>query len=330
MGQPTQRLIETNGIRLNIAEQGEGPPVLLCHGFPESWYSWRHQIGALAAAGFHAIAPDMRGYGKSDAPEAVDQYTIFHLIGDLVGLLDALKAETAVIVGHDWGATIAWQAARLRPDRFRAVACLSVPYRPRGPVRPTSIMPRTADAQFYQLYFQEPGVAEAEFERDPRKTVLNMLYGASGEGIAARAAAAASGANAAAGIGMVPNGGGMLRGGGALPAWLSEADIDFYAGEFRRSGFRGPLNYYRNVDRNWELMAVFAGAPVTVPALYVAGDRDMVVSFPGTDQLLANLKNFVPALRGIKMLPGCGHWTQQERPSEVNAALVDFVRSLRS
>jgi pimeloyl-ACP methyl ester carboxylesterase len=334
MSEPTQRMIETNGIRLNIAEQGEGPLVLLCHGFPESWYSWRHQIGALAAAGFHAIAPDMRGYGKSDAPEAIDQYTIFHLVGDLVGVLDALKAETAVIVGHDWGATIAWQAARLRPDRFRAVACLSVPYRPRGPVRPTSVMPRTAGAQFYQLYFQEPGVAEAEFERDPRATVLNMLYGASGEGIAARAAAAASGdASAAAGIGMVPIGGGMLRGAGApatLPAWLSEADIDFYAGEFRRSGFRGPLNYYRNVDRNWELMAAFAGAPVTVPALYVAGDRDMVVSFPGTDQLLANLKNFVPALRGIKMLPGCGHWTQQERPGEVNAALIDFVHSLRS
>src|SRR5664279_6445323 len=332
MSEPTQRMMETTGIRINIAEQGEGPPVLLCHGFPESWYSWRHQIGALAAASFHAIAPDMRGYGKSDAPEAIDQYTIFHLVGDLVGVLDALWIPNAVIVGHDWGATIAWQAARLRPDRFRAVACLSVPYRPRSPVRPTRVMPRTADAQFYQLYFQEPGVAEAEFERDPRATVLNMLFGASGEGVAAGAAAAASGdASAAQGIGMVPIGGGMMRGAGApptLPPWLSEADIDFYAGEFKRSGFRGPLNYYRNVDRNWELMAAFAGAPVTVPALYVAGDRDMVVSFPGTDQLLANFKSLVPALRGIKMLPGCGHWTQQERPSEVNAALVEFVRSL--
>jgi len=159
MSEPTQRMIESNGIRLNIAEQGEGPPVLLCHGFPESWYSWRHQLAALAAAGFHAVAPDMRGYGKSDAPEAIDQYTIFHLVGDLVGVLDALKAPTAVIVGHDWGATVAWQAARLRPDRFRAVACLSVPYRPRGEARPTSVMPRTADAQFYQLYFQEPGIA---------------------------------------------------------------------------------------------------------------------------------------------------------------------------
>ena len=330
MSEPTQRTIESNGIRLNIAEQGKGPLVLLCHGFPESWYSWRHQIDALAAAGFHAVAPDMRGYGKSDRPEAIDQYTIFHLVGDLVGLLDALETPSAVIVGHDWGANIAWQAARLRPDRFRAVACLSVPYRPRSLVRPTSVMPRTADAQFYQLYFQEPGVAEAELERDPRATVRNMLYGASGEGAAAIRAAAASG-GVAPNIGMVPRGGGMLRGLGAqvtLPAWLSEADIDFYADEFKRSGFRGGLNYYRNIDRNWELMAAFAGVPVTVPALYIAGDRDMVVSFPGMDQILANLKQFVPALRDIQMLPDCGHWTQQERPSEVSAAIIDFVRSL--
>ena len=331
MSETTQRMIESNGIRLNIAEQGKGPLVLLCHGFPESWYSWRHQIEALAAAGFRAVAPDMRGYGKSDAPEAIDQYTIFHLVGDLVGLLDALEAPTAVIVGHDWGASIAWQAARLRPDRFRAVVALSVPFRPRGPVRPTSVMPQTADAQFYQLYFQNPGVAEAELERDPRATVRNMLYGASGDGAAARAAAASSGASP--NLGMVPKGGGFLRGSGApatLPAWLSEADIDFYAGEFKRSGFRGGLNYYRNIDRNWELTAAFADVKVNVPALYVAGDRDMVVAFPGTDQLLANLKNFVPALQKIQMLPGCGHWTQQERPAEVNAALIDFVRGLPS
>lgn len=332
MSEPTQRMIETNGIRLNIAEQGKGPLLLLCHGFPESWYSWRHQIDALAAAGFHAVAPDMRGYGKSDAPDAIDQYTVFHLIGDLVGLLDALDAPTAIIVGHDWGAGIAWQAARLRPDRFRAVACLSVPFRPRSEARPTSIMPRTADAQFYQLYYQEPGVAEAELERDPRITVRSMLYWASGEAAALIRAAAANGdARAAAGIGMVPRDGGMLRGPGApatLPAWLSETDIDFYANEFKRSGFRGPLNYYRNVDRNWELMAAFAGVKVTVPALYVAGDHDMVLAAPGTAEYLANLKQFVPALRNIQMLPGCGHWTQQERPSEVSAAIIDFARSL--
>jgi len=330
MSEPTQRTIESNGIRLNIAEQGKGPLVLMCHGFPESWYSWRHQIDALAAAGFHAVAPDMRGYGKSDAPEAIDQYTVFHLVGDMVGLLDALEAPTAVIVGHDWGANVAWQAARLRPDRFRAVAALSVPFRPRGPVPPTSIMPQTADAQFYMLYFQQPGLAEAEFERDPRVTVSNMLYGASGDGVAAIAAAAPS-SSATAGVGMVPRGGGMLQGAGApatLPAWLSEADLDFYAGEFKRNGFRGGLNYYRNLDRNWELMAPFADVRVTVPAIYIAGDRDLVVSSPGMDQFLSNLKHFVPALRNMLMLPGCGHWTQQERPSEVNAALLEFIRSL--
>jgi pimeloyl-ACP methyl ester carboxylesterase len=325
MSEMTQRMIESNGIRLNIAEQGKGPPVLLCHGFPESWYSWRHQIDAVAAAGFHAVAPDMRGYGKSDRPEAIDQYTIFHLVGDLVGVLDAIEAPTAVIVGHDWGAGIAWQAARLRPDRFHAVVALSVPFRPRGPVRPTSVMPQTADAQFYMLYFQNPGVAEAELERDPRATVRNMLYGASGDG------AAAASRGAAPSIGMVPRGGGMMQGPGApatLPAWLSEADIDFYAGEFKRSGFRGGLNYYRNIDRNWELTAAFADVKVTVPALYIAGDHDMVVAAPGTAELLANLKQFVPALHNIQMLPGCGHWTQQERPGEVNAAIIEFVRGL--
>jgi pimeloyl-ACP methyl ester carboxylesterase len=323
-----QRIIESNGIRLNIAEQGKGALVILCHGFPESWYSWRHQLTALAAAGFHAVAPDMRGYGKSDRPEAIDQYTVFHLIGDLVGLLDALEAPTAVIVGHDWGAAIAWQAARLRPDRFRAVACLSVPFRPRGPVRPTSVMPQTADAQFYQLYFQQPGVAEAEMERDPRVTVLSMLYGASGEGAAAFRDAAARG-DITRTPGMVPRGGGMLQGSTTtLPAWLSEADIEFYAGEFRRSGFRGPLNYYRNIDRNWELTAAFADVMVTVPSLFVAGDHDLVIAAPGMDQHLANLKQFVPALRNIRILPGCGHWTQQERPSEVSAAIIDFIRGL--
>lgn len=327
MSDPTQRVIESNGIHLNIAESGSGPLVLLAHGFPESWYSWRNQIDALAAAGFHAVAPDMRGYGKSDRPEAIDQYTIFHLVGDMVGVLDALQTPRAVIVGHDWGATVAWQAALMRPDRFRAIVALSVPFRPRGKVRPTSAMPRTENAQFYQLYFQEPGVAEAELGRDPRLTLRSMLFGASGDGIAARPAAGSS----STGLGMVPKGGGFLQGAlAALPPWLSEADVDFYAASFKRSGFRGALNYYRNIDRNWELQGSLAGATVQNPALYIVGDRDFVVSFPGTDQLLANLKQFVPALREIQRVPGCGHWTQQERPNEVNAAIIDFLRSLPS
>jgi pimeloyl-ACP methyl ester carboxylesterase len=324
MNKPIERNIETNGIRLHIVEQGTGPLVLLCHGFPETWYSWRHQLDALATAGFRAVAPDMRGYGKSDRPEAIDQYTLYHLVGDMVGLLDALESPTAVIAGHDWGANVAWHAALLRPDRFRAVIGLSVPFRPRGKVPPTSLMPRTEDARFYQLYFQEPGVAEAEFERNPRATLRNMLYGGSGD-------VPREGGAPSTDLGMVPREGVFLRGPAAptaLPGWLNEGDVDYYAQEFQRTGFRGALNWYRNIDRNWELSAPYAGAPVTVPAFYIAGDRDLVVSFPGMDRLLANLKHFVPALRGTVMLRGCGHWTQQERPGEVSLAMIDFLRGL--
>jgi pimeloyl-ACP methyl ester carboxylesterase len=315
----THRMIQANGIHLHVAEQGEGPLVVMCHGFPECWYSWRHQLAALSAAGFHAVAPDMRGYGQSDRPEAIDQFTLLHLVGDMAGLLDALGAEQAVIAGHDWGALVAWHAALLRPDRFRAVIGLSVPFRPRGLVAPTSVMPRNEDGIFYQLYFQQPGVAEAEFERDVRQTFVKSL------GNVPR------GAPAGGPVGMVPRGGGFLTGrpsSTALPAWLSEADIDFYVGEFQRTGFRGGLNWYRNIDRNWELLAPFAGAKVTVPALYMAGDRDPLVAFPGMDRAIAILANDVPQLRGKIMLPGCGHWTQQERASEVNAAMIDFLDGL--
>jgi pimeloyl-ACP methyl ester carboxylesterase len=323
----THRMVASNGIQMHIAEQGAGPTVLLCHGFPELWYSWRHQLPALAAAGFHAVAPDMRGYGQTERPEEIDKYTLLHLVGDMVGLLDALGVEHAVIAGHDWGAPVAWLAARLRPDRFPAVVALSVPYAPRRPLRPTSVMPQTADAVFYQLYFQEPGVAEAEFEQDVRRTVASILYGISGNASRGAMDPPRSGG----GFGMVPRHGGFLSHAAeppSLPGWLTMADIDFYAGEFTRTGFRGGLNWYRNIDRNWELLAAFDRLPVGVPALYVAGDRDPVVRFPGMDQLIPNLARFVPQLRATLMLPGCGHWTQQERPAEVNAALIDFLRSL--
>ncbi len=326
MTELTHRFIETNGVRLHAAEQGQGPLVILCHGFPESWYSWRHQLRALAEAGYRAVAPDMRGYGQSDRPEEIEKYTLLHLVGDMVGVADALGAETAVIAGHDWGAPVAWHAALLRPDRFRGVIGLSVPFRPRGPVRPTTVMPQTDDALFYQLYFQKPGVAEAELERDPRASVRTLLYSASGDAPRRPHTDAAGGA-----VGMVPRDGGFLTrliNPAALPSWLTEADVDFYGAEFARAGFRGGLNWYRNIDRNWELLAPFAGARVNVPALYVAGDRDLVVTFRGMDQLIPNLSKFIPQLRATIMLPGCGHWTQQERPAEVNAAMIDFLRSL--
>jgi pimeloyl-ACP methyl ester carboxylesterase len=312
---------------MHIAEQGSGPLVLFCHGFPESWYSWRHQLKALSEAGFHAVAPDMRGYGESDRPEAIDQYTLLHLVGDMVGVLDALGEQTAVIVGHDWGGPVAWHSALLRPDRFRAVVGLSVPYRGRGPNRPTTVMPQTDTALFYQLYFQTPGVAETELERDPKTSIRRLLFGASGDAPRGSGGAWESGAT----VGMVDRKAGLLGpipDPAQLPAWLTSSDLEYYAARFAMSGFRGGLNWYRNIDRNWELLAPYAGAKVTVPALYMAGDRDVVVAFPGMDQLLANLKVAVPQLRKQTMLPGCGHWTQQERATEVNATLVEFLRSI--
>lgn len=326
MTEIAHRTIETNGIRMHVVEAGAGPLVLLCHGFPESWYSWRHQLTALAEGGFRAVAPDMRGYGRTDQPVEIEEYSLLHLVGDLVGLLDALGEQTAVVAGHDAGAPVAWYAALMRPDRFSAVAALSVPFRPRGPVRPTSVMPNTADEWFYQLYFQRPGIAEAELDKDPKSAVRKMLYSVSGDapqgdtrGLAGHRAA------------MVPRDGGFLSNMAdpdVLPAWLTEADIDFYASEFSRAGFRGGLNWYRNVDRNWELLAPFAGAKVTVPALYIAGDRDLVRMLPGAEELMASFPKRVPLLRGLVVLPGCGHWTQQERPREVNGAMLDFLRGL--
>ncbi len=326
MSEIAHRFVETNGIRTHIVEQGSGPLVVLCHGFPESWYSWRHQLTALAAAGFRAVAPDMRGYGQTDRPEGIDQYTLLHLVGDMVSLLDGLGAESAAIAGHDWGAPVAWHAALLRPDRFHAVIGLSVPFRPRGAARPTTVMPQTDDAWFYQLYFQTPGVAEAELERAVRSALRRILY--SGSGDVPRRAKTISSPDT---TGMLPRRGGFLDRTvepDTPPQWLTEADIDFYAGEFARTGFRGGLNWYRNIDRNWELLAPFAGAQVTVPALYVAGDRDLVVAFRGMDQLIPSLTRFVPRLRKTLMLPGCGHWTQQERPAEVNTAMIEFLQGI--
>jgi len=241
----------------------------------------------------------MRGYGQTDRPEAIDQYTMLHLVGDMVGLLNALDAPSAVIAGHDWGAVVAWHAAQLRPDRFRAVIGLSVPFRARGPARPTTVMPRSDDAVWYQLYFQEPGVAEAEYDRHVHTSFRIGRINVSGDAPLPPQP-----------FGMVPLPGGLFARVPAvpppLPAWLTEADVDFYTAEFTRTGFRGGLNWYRNIDRNWELLAPFDGVPVAVPALYMAGDRDPVVNFPGVDRHIADLPKFAPQLRGSIILPGCG------------------------
>ena len=320
------RTLEANGIRIHLAEAGEGPLVVLCHGFPESWRSWRWQLEALAEAGYHVAAPDMRGYGETGCPQDIDKYTILHLVGDMLGVVDALGAEKAVIVGHDWGAPVAWHAALLRPDRFPGVVGLSTPFWPRGSKRPTGALPQNETSVHYLLYFQTPGAAEAELDRDPAGAVRRVLYSACGD--APRGSDNLFGDEA---TGMVPRTGGVLArtvDAERLPRWLTEADVDFYGREFARTGFRGALNWYRNIDRNWELTAPFAGLRITVPALYVAGERDINVQSQGAKKLLANLKTFVPKLRETVMLPGCGRWTQQERPAEVNAAIIRFLREL--
>ena len=316
----THRMVETNGIRLHVAEQGDGPLVILCHGFPECWYSWRHQLGALAKAGFRAVAPDLRGYGRSERPEAVESYTILDDIGDVVGLVDALGAKQAVIAGHDIGAAIAWQTALLRPDRFRAVIALSPPFRTRGfgdAGPPTTLMPRNDKAVFYQLFLQTPA-AEAALGRDLRHTFRGQFYSLSGDRPPSAGAGFAGG--------MVPRTGPVLTDPPTLPAWVTESDIDVYVAEFTRSGLRGPLAWWHNVDRGWELLAPFGGAKVTVPALYMVGERDFVAA--AFASAIAQQSTLVPKLRPAIKLAGCGHWTQQERAPEVSAAMIDFLRSL--
>lgn len=313
--------VQANGISLHVAEAGAGPLVLLCHGFPELWYSWRHQIDALAAAGYRVAAPDQRGYGGSDRPEAVEAYTLLHLVGDMVGLLDALGEETATIVGHDWGSMVAWNAALLRPDRFPAVVGMSVPYAPRTPVSPLEIMKAMwKDRFFYMLYFQEPGKAEAELEADVARTMRMTLYSASGS----------VGDDFEPAMDLPVDSGflDMMVDPAELPGWLGAADLAVYTDAFETTGFRGGLNWYRNWDRNWELMGAWNAAKVTVPALFVAGKRDVVVASAMAGPLLDMQATMVPDLRAMVMIDGAGHWVQQEAPDAVNKALIEFLSGL--
>ncbi|MCM5555363.1 alpha/beta fold hydrolase [Pleomorphomonas sp. NRK KF1] len=319
-----ETLIDTRTISMSLIEAGEGPLVLFCHGFPEGKRAWRHQVAALAAAGYRAVAPDMRGYGGSDAPAREDQYTAVHAVGDMVALLDALGEAQAVIVGHDWGATVAWQAALMRPDRFRAVAALGVPMMGLPPLPPSRIFPRSEEALFYTLYFNGPGVADAEFARDPRLTLAKILHAASGE-----AGPRHPGDDTPNPFGMVRRAAGLLADlpePPALPAWLPEDELDLLAEAFAASGFTGALNYYRNLDRNFELQQAKAGARVDVPALFLIGERDTGLSIPGMADIIAAMPALVPDLRGSEVIPGAGHWLQQERPEAVTDALLAFLK----
>lgn len=318
----THRNIQSNGIKMRIAEAGEGPLVIMCHGFPESWYSWRHQIQALADAGYHAVAPDQRGYGKTDRPRKIESYTIQHLVGDIVGLVHALGVKDAVVAGHDWGAPVAWNCALMRPDLFRAVISLSVPWGSRGKEPPLKNMKQYfGDRFFYQLYFQNPGVAEHELQHDVRVTMRKMLFGASG---------AVNRRSMMDDIASVPHKSSymlerMPDPGDDLPDWITEEDIEYFAGEFEGAGFRGGLNWYRNIDRNWALGAPYEGAKILQPALFVTGEFDVV---PYNDFARAAMEAVVPNLREPIVLPGIGHWTQQEAPNEVSSAMIEFLNSL--
>ena len=319
------RELDVNGIRMRVVEQGEGPLVLLAHGWPESWYSWRHQLPALAAAGYHAVAPDMRGYGGTDAPPAVEDYDIFHLCGDLVGLIEALGEAQAVLVAHDWGAVVARDCVRLEPDRFSAVVNMSVPFGGPGPTSPIETMQRRyGDNFYYILYFQEldadgNGVADAEFDADPRG-ILSRLYLTG----ATRRPPQVTDPLRSAG-GMIPRSGEPTD----FPAWIDASELDYYVEEFTRAGFRGGINYYRNFHRNWELTRELQGVPVSQPAMFIAGENDGVIGGATQEVLTTRLSQAATDPRGVHVLPGAGHWVQQQEPQEVNRLLLEFLEGLR-
>ena len=296
--EPRHRQLTLGTLELHVAELGAGTPVVLCHGFPELWYSWRHQLGALADAGYRAIAPDMRGYGQSSIPTDPDAYDMLSVCGDMVALLDALEEEQAVFVGHDWGANVVWQLAQAHPSRVRAVVGISVPFSPRAPSPPVGLLRGALGEDFYIVWFQQPGVADAALASDVRRTLTAR------EQWTAR----------------------WARGDNqpSLPPWLSADDLRVYVEAFERTGFTGGLNYYRNIDRTWELTAHLAERRIEQPALFITGSRDPVRGFMPAEPMAG----WVTALREIVVIEGAGHWVQQERPDDVNAALLRFLTDI--
>jgi pimeloyl-ACP methyl ester carboxylesterase len=313
----TERLVETNGVGLRVIEAGNSgaPVVVLAHGFPELAYSWRHQIPALAEAGYHVLAPDQRGYGGSSKPEAVDAYTVVELCADLVGLLDDVGAERAVIVGHDFGATVAWAAPLLHPDRFAGVVGLSVPPVPRPRVPTTQAFRRLfGENFFYILYFQEPGLADAELSRDPATTLRRLMAMPTNDETAALRMLA-PGPEGFIERMTEPHG---------IPGWITQKDFDHYVGEFTANGFTAPLNWYRCFDRNWELTADTQAGTIAVPSLFIGGGADPTLAYTPRDRV----REVVSGDYREVMIEEAGHWLMEERPEEVNKMLFDFLSGL--
>ncbi|HWE54134.1 MAG TPA: alpha/beta hydrolase [Acidimicrobiales bacterium] len=314
----TESRVRAGDVELAVYEAGTGPLVLLSHGFPELAYSWRHQIPALVQAGYRVIAVDQRGYGRSDRPEPIESYDILALTGDLLAVIDWAGADRAVVVGHGWGAMVAWQMALLHPERVAGVTGMSVPFMPRGPFPPIAPMRQIfADNFFYMVYFQEPGVADKELGSDPARTMRRLL------------AAPLRAADQPIDLGdfAANDGRGFVERmpePDQLPPWLSPAELDFYVQEFSRTGFTGGLNWYRNLDRNWELTPQLAGSGVSVPSLFIGGALDPVLAMASPSAAEAWLHDH----RGTVIVPDAGHWVQQERAADVNRALLDFIGSI--
>ncbi|BBY45426.1 epoxide hydrolase [Mycolicibacterium celeriflavum] len=316
---PTERFVDTNGVRLRVLEAGErgAPLVVLAHGFPELAYSWRHQLPALAEAGYHVLAPDQRGYGGSSRPEAIDAYNVVELCADVVGLLDDSGAERAVIVGHDFGGAVAWAAPLLHPDRFAGAVGICAPPVPRSRVPTTQAFRRIfGDKFFYILYYQEPGPADAELNRDPAMT-MRKLFGS--------ATASKDGLIDQRMVEPGPHGFlARIPEPGDLPDWISQDEFDYYVDEFTRTGFTAPLNWYRCFDRNWELTAATPAATIAVPSLFLSGADDPTLAYTPRHRA----REIVTGDYREVMIDGAGHWLPQERPAAVNTVLLDFLARL--
>ena len=312
--------IETNGIRMRLAEMGsDGPLVLFAHGWPESWYSWRHQLTALSEAGFRVVAPDMRGYGETDAPEEIDKYDIEQLSADMVGILDALGEETATIVGHDWGAPVASHSALIYPDRFTKLVIMSVPYTGRQDQNPLEGLKAVfQDNFFYILYHNEQGgVAEKEYDSDPRGLLSRFYLSPDSP----REEPKITDSKRSAG-GFLPRIGAAK----GLPGWLKQEDLDYVVNQFEKAGFRGGVNYYRNIERNWEITVDLEDFAIKVPTLFLAGSQDMVIQGATKEMLQSSMEKSIPNLQEVILLPNIGHWVQQEAPEETNQALLNFLQ----